>query len=62
MGGVITEEQIIVHAQYMGIVYSQSGMLYDIIPRASRTSSDPTVVTSSMKASLGDEIIGAIIK
>ena len=50
MGGVVTEEQAITRAQYMDLVYSQSGMLYEIIPHASRTSNDPTAATSSAKA------------
>ena len=32
MGGAVTEEQAISHAQYLDLVYSQSGTLYDLIP------------------------------
>jgi hypothetical protein len=32
MGGVITEEQAISHAQYLDLVYSQMGTLYELIP------------------------------
>ena len=41
MGGVITEEQAISQAQYLDLVYSQSGTLYDLIPQAPRLSTDP---------------------
>jgi hypothetical protein len=42
MGGVITEEQAISHAQYLDLVYSQTGTLYDLIPDAPRPSTNPT--------------------
>ena len=32
MGGDVTEEQAINHTQYLDLVYSQSGTLYDLIP------------------------------
>jgi hypothetical protein len=34
MGGVVTEEKAINHAQYLDLVYSQSDTLYDLIPHA----------------------------
>jgi hypothetical protein len=34
MGGVVTEEHAISHAQYLDLVYSQTGTLYDLIPNA----------------------------
>jgi len=34
MGACVTEEQAIAHAQYLDLVYSQSGMLYDYLPDA----------------------------
>ena len=42
MGGAITEEQAISWAQYLDLVYSQSGTLYDLIPQAPHPSIDPT--------------------
>ena len=42
MGGAVTEEQAISHAQYLDLVYSQSGTLYDLIPHASRPTTDPS--------------------
>ena len=35
-GGVITEEQVIAHAQYLDLTYTQFGTLYDKIPDAPR--------------------------
>ena len=35
-GGVVTEEQVISHAQYLYLIYTQSGMLYDKISYAPR--------------------------
>jgi hypothetical protein len=32
MGGVVTEEESIACAQYLDLVYSQSGTLYELIP------------------------------
>ena len=41
MGGAVTEEQAISQGQYLDLVYSQSGTLYDLIPQAPRPSTDP---------------------
>ena len=41
MGGVVTEEQDIIQSQYLDLVYSQSGTLYDLILQALRPSTDP---------------------
>jgi len=30
-GGVVPEEQVISHAKYLDLIYTQSGMLYDKI-------------------------------
>ena len=46
MGGAITEEQPISRAQYLDLVYSQSGTLYDLIPQAPHPSTDPCQATS----------------
>jgi hypothetical protein len=32
MGGIVTEEQAISRAQYLDLVYSQTGALYDLLP------------------------------
>ena len=42
MGGVVTEEYTISRAQYLDLVYSQSGNLYDLSPHAPRHTSDPS--------------------
>jgi hypothetical protein len=36
MGGAVTEEQAISQAQYLDLVYSQSGTLYDFLPNAAQ--------------------------
>lgn len=40
MGGCVTEDQAIYHAQYLDIVYSHSGMLYEMLPDAPKPYSD----------------------
>jgi hypothetical protein len=40
MGGGTIEEQVISHTQYLDLVYSQSGILYDLIFHAPRPSND----------------------
>jgi hypothetical protein len=45
MGGVVTEEQAISHAQYLDLVYSQTGTLYDLLPDAPRPSTSATSTT-----------------
>ena len=40
MGGVVTEEHAISQAQYLDLVYSQSGTLYDLIPQAPHPNTD----------------------
>jgi hypothetical protein len=42
MGGVVTEEKVISRAQYLDLVYSQMGTLYDLIPYAPHPSTNPT--------------------
>ena len=41
MGGAVTKEQAISQAQYLDVVYSQYGTLYDLIPQAPHPSTDP---------------------
>ena len=41
MGGAVTEEKAISRAQYLDLVYSQSGTLYDLIPQAPLPSTNP---------------------
>ena len=42
MGGDVTEEQAIICAQYLDLVYSHSETMYDLIPQAPHPSIDPT--------------------
>jgi hypothetical protein len=58
MGGVVTEEQAISRAQYLDLVYSQTGTLYDLLPDLPRpgTSSTSTAPVASHAA---DGVIGA---
>jgi hypothetical protein len=57
MGGVVTEEHAISHAQYLNLVYSQMGTLYDLLPDTPRpsTSATSTTPTTSHEA---DGVIG----
>jgi hypothetical protein len=57
MGGVVTEEEAIARAQYLDLVYSQSGTLYELIPNAPCTSTDPSKPSSMAHA---DGIIGVV--
>ena len=57
MGGVVTEEQAISQAQYLDLVYSQSGTLYDLIPQAPRPSTDPAKPSAEVPV---DRIVGSI--
>ena len=55
MGGCVTED----HAQYLDLVYSQSGTLYEILSDAPRPSLDPTSL-KSLDVPPIDGIIGSI--
>jgi hypothetical protein len=57
MGGVVTEEEAIAHAQYLDLVYSQSGTLYELIPNAPHTSTDPSKPSSTAHS---DGVIGSV--
>jgi hypothetical protein len=57
MGGVVTEEEAIAQAQYLDLVYSQSGTLYELIPNATRTTNDPSKPSTAPHA---DGVIGSV--
>jgi hypothetical protein len=57
MGGVVTEEKVISRAQYLDIIYSQTGTLYDLIPDAPRPSTNPTP-TPPTTSHAADGVIG----
>ena len=42
MGGVVTKEKAISRVQYLDLVYSQSGTLYDLIPHAPQPTTNPS--------------------
>jgi hypothetical protein len=45
MGGVVTEEQAISRSQYLDLVYSQTGILYDLLPDLPHPSTSTTSTT-----------------
>jgi len=55
MGACVTEKKAIAHAQYLDLVYSQSGTLYDYLPNALRLGTSKPLPTPSV-----DSIIGFI--
>ena len=58
-GGVITEEQVIARAQYLDLIYTQSGTLQDKIPDAPRPEFFVPLPPKSNKDShAGDGVIG----
>ena len=67
MGGVVIEEQMISHSQYMDLVYSQYGTLYNMIFHAPEPSNDPSIpsmellvdgIIDSMKTQSGSQSVG----
>jgi hypothetical protein len=57
MGGVVTEEKAISRAQYLHLVYSQTGTLYNLISDAPRPSTNPTP-TPPLASHATDSVIG----
>ena len=55
MGACVTEEQAISRAQYLDLVYSQSGMLYNILIDVPRPETSKALATSSV-----DGVIGSV--
>jgi hypothetical protein len=58
MGGVFTEEQAISHAQYLDLVYSQTGTLYDLLPDLPHPGSSSTSTTPAASHA-ADGVIGS---
>jgi hypothetical protein len=56
MGGVVTEEQVIIRAQYLDLVYSQMGTLYDLLSDAPC----PSTTTTSMTPAASHVVDGVI--
>jgi hypothetical protein len=57
MGGVVTEELAISRAQYLDLVYSQTGTLYDLLSDAARPSTTTTSTTPAASHA-ADGVIG----
>jgi hypothetical protein len=57
MGGVVTEEEAIAWAQYLDLVYSQYGTLYELILNATRATNDPSKPSSTSHM---DGVIGSV--
>ena len=57
MGGVVIKEQAISRAQYLDLVYSQSGTLYDLIPHAPCPTTDPSIPATEPPA---NGILGSV--
>jgi hypothetical protein len=57
MGGVVTEEEAIARAQYLDLVYSQSGTLYELIPNATHATNDPSKPSYTSHV---DGVIGSV--
>ena len=58
-GGVVTEEQVIVRVQYLDLIYTQFGMLYEKIPEHPRPEfSIPPPPKSNKDSHAGDGVIG----
>jgi hypothetical protein len=58
MGGIVMEEQAISHAQYLDLIYSQMGTLYDLLhdlPRPNASSTSTTLAASHA----ADGVIGS---
>jgi len=55
--GVKTKEEAIIRAQKLYLVYSQSRVLYDILPNAPRSEMDPKKFTPRPHA---DGIVGSV--
>jgi hypothetical protein len=57
MGGVVTEEQAIIRAQYLDLIYSQMGTLYDLLPKLPHPGSSSTS-TAPAASHAADGVIG----
>ena len=58
MGGVVTEEQAISRAQYLDLVYSQTGTLYDLLLDLPRPGTS-TTSTAPAASHAADGVIGS---
>jgi hypothetical protein len=58
MGGVVTKEKSISHAQYLDLVYSQTGTLYDLLPNLPHPNTSSTSTTPAA-SHVADSVIGS---
>ena len=58
-GGVVTEEQLITRAQYLDLIYTQFGMLYDKIPNAPKLAFTIPPPQSSKDSHVDGGVIGS---
>jgi hypothetical protein len=58
MGGVIIEEKAISRAQYLDLIYSQTGTLYDLLPDLPRPGSS-IISTTPAASHVADGVIGS---
>jgi hypothetical protein len=58
MGGVVTEEKDISRAQYLDLVYSQTRILYDLLPELPRLGTSSTSTTPAASHAV-DGVIGS---
>jgi hypothetical protein len=57
MGGIVTEEEAISCAQYLDLVYSQMGTIYDLLPDLPRPNTSITSTTPTA-SHVADGVIG----
>jgi hypothetical protein len=57
MGGVVTEEQAISHAQYLDLVYSQTRTLYNLLPELPHPNTSSTSIAPAASHA-ADGVIG----
>jgi hypothetical protein len=57
MGGMVIEEQAIIRSQYLDLIYSQMGTLYDLLPDLPRPSTSTTSTTPAA-SHVVDGVIG----
>jgi hypothetical protein len=57
MGGIVTEEKAISCAQYLDLIFSQMGTLYDLLPELPRPNSYSTSTTPA-SSHVADGVIG----
>lgn len=55
IGACVTEDQVITRSQYLDLVYSQSGMLYDVLPDSPQPGTSKAPSTPSV-----DGVIGSV--